>query len=114
MLIGTKISPSNTEPEELVAHYEASLGRLQTDYLDLYIVHWPLTAHPIQHFSRESIPTPSVPIASETLLCLCESGKIRYLGVSNFGVVRLSEALATGAPIVLNELPYSLLAANMC
>src|SRR5262245_52574244 len=50
VLLATKISPSHTAPEALVRHCEASLCRLQTDYIDLYMVHWPITAHSIRHF----------------------------------------------------------------
>ncbi len=109
-LIGSKISPSNTAPAQLVEHCEASLRRLKTDYLDLYMVHWPITAHSIAHFATGHAPTPSVAAAFQTLARLQQSGKIRFIGVSNFGVAKLSEALATGVEIVINELPYSLLA----
>ncbi|MGD0743735.1 MAG: aldo/keto reductase [Verrucomicrobiota bacterium] len=109
VLIGTKISPSNVEPKTLVEHCDASLRRLQTDHVDLYMVHWPITAHSIKHFTTEAIPTPSVSDAFATLMRLRKAGKIRHIGVSNFGVAKLSEALATGAEIVINELPYSLL-----
>ncbi len=51
LVICTKISPSNTEPRKLAEHCEASLRRLQTDYIDLYLVHWPITAHSIEHFT---------------------------------------------------------------
>jgi aryl-alcohol dehydrogenase-like predicted oxidoreductase len=36
-------------------------------------------------------------------------GKIRHIGVSNFGVTKITEAFATGIEIAINELPYSLL-----
>ncbi|MGO8764386.1 MAG: aldo/keto reductase [Limisphaerales bacterium] len=109
ILIGSKISPSNTESKKLVEHCEASLRRLQTDYIDLYMVHWPITAHSIVHFTTESMPTPPVTEAFATLKELRAQGKIRHIGVSNFGVEKLDEAMATGAEIVANELPYSLL-----
>ncbi|HVU08548.1 MAG TPA: aldo/keto reductase [Verrucomicrobiae bacterium] len=109
VLIGTKVSPSNVEPRNLVKHCEASLRRLQTNYIDLYMVHWPITAHSIKHFTSEKIPVPSVLDAFGALEFLRQSGKIRYIGVSNFGVEKLSETLATGVEIVVNELPYSLL-----
>ena len=109
VLIGTKINPSNTEPQTLVAHCEASLQRLRTDYVDLYMVHWPITPHSIRHFTTEPMAAPSVTEAFATLRQLQRAGKIRYLGVSNFGPAKLDEALATGAEIVINELPYSLL-----
>jgi aryl-alcohol dehydrogenase-like predicted oxidoreductase len=82
---------------------------LRTDYIDLYMVHWPITRHSIRHFTSEDLPTPSAPDAFETLTRLKDTGKIRCLGVSNFGRSKLEEALSTGAEIVINELPYSLL-----
>ncbi len=109
VLIGTKISPSNTQPDKLKEHCDASLRRLRTDYVDLYMVHWPITPHSIRHFTSEKIPTPRVQDAFDTLMSLKQAGKVRYIGVSNFGPVKLEEAMATGAEIVINELPYSLL-----
>jgi aryl-alcohol dehydrogenase-like predicted oxidoreductase len=109
VLIGTKISPSHTRPDQVVAHCDASLQRLQTDYIDLYIVHWPITAHSIRHFTKEPIATPGVSEAFAALGALQKAGKIRHLGVSNFGAEKLSEALALGARIAINELPFSLL-----
>jgi myo-inositol catabolism protein IolS len=109
VIVCTKISPSNTAPATLAAHCEASLRRLELDYVDLYMVHWPITAHSIAHFSADSSEVPSVAGAFATLRRLQRDGKIRHIGVSNFGPTQLAEALATGAPIAVNELPYSLL-----
>jgi len=110
VIVGSKISPSNTQPRTLVEHCEASLRRLQLDCLDLYMVHWPITPHSIRHFTAEPIPTPSVMEAFDTLVRLRKTGKIRHIGVSNFGRARLDESMSTGAEIVVNQLPYSLLA----
>jgi aryl-alcohol dehydrogenase-like predicted oxidoreductase len=110
VIIGTKISPSNTQPQTLVEHCEASLRRLRTTYIDLYMVHWPITPHSIGHFTSQPMATPSVQDAFATLLRLQQQGKIRHIGVSNFGREKLDEALATGVQIAANELPYSLLA----
>ena len=109
VILGTKISPSNTAPTTLREHCDASLRRLRTDYVDLYMVHWPITPHSIRHFTTASPPTPSVPEAFHALMRLKGAGKVRHIGVSNFGAGKLDEALATGAEIVVNELPYSLL-----
>lgn len=109
VLICTKISPSNCEPKTLVQHCEASLRRLQTDYLDIYMVHWPITPHSIRHFTTDNIPTPSVPEAFATLKRLQDTGMIRHIGVSNFGPAKLTEAIDLGVEIAINELPYSLL-----
>lgn len=61
---------------------EASLKRLQTDYIDLYQMH---------------VPDPDTPI-QETLSALDDlvrSGKVRYIGCSNFAAWQLCEALWT-------------------
>jgi aryl-alcohol dehydrogenase-like predicted oxidoreductase len=110
VIVGSKISPCNAQPQTLAAHCEATLRRLQLDYLDLYMVHWPVTPHSIRHFTTEAIPTPSVTDAFDTLVRLQKEGKIRHIGVSNFGRARLDEAMSTGAEFVVNQLPYSLLA----
>ena len=96
LLIGTKISPSNTEPRRLIEHCEASLRRLQTDYIDLYMVHWPITPHSIRHFTTEAIATPSVTEAFATLMRLQRAGKIRHIGVSNFGRAQVGRGAGDG------------------
>jgi aryl-alcohol dehydrogenase-like predicted oxidoreductase len=95
-VISTKISPNNTAPEVLREHCEASLKRLQTEYIDIYYVHWPITQH-------------SVEDAFATLSDLKQAGKIRSISVSNFGILQLTEALATGAQIDLNQICYNLI-----
>lgn len=111
-IIGSKISPSNCHPGALREHCDASLGRLRTDYIDLYMVHWPIHPHSIRHFTDDEAiikNPPAVEDAFETLTKLREEGKIRHIGVSNFGVDRLKEAQAICPDIVVDELPYSLL-----
>ncbi|PKJ04198.1 NADP(H)-dependent aldo-keto reductase, partial [Escherichia coli] len=95
-----------------------SLKRLQTDYLDLYQVHWP--QRPTNCFGKLGYSwTDSAPAVSllDTLDALTEyqrAGKIRYIGVSNetaFGVMRyLHLADKHDLPrIVTIQNPYSLL-----
>lgn len=95
-IIGSKIGPQNTEPSVLRAHCEASLRRLRTDRIDLYMIHWPITDH-------------STVDAFATLEDLRSEGKIRAIGVSNFGVEQLREALDTGVRFDSNQLCYNLL-----
>ncbi|CBA33381.1 NADP(H)-dependent aldo-keto reductase [Cronobacter turicensis] len=97
---------------------DASLKRLQTDYLDLYQVHWP--QRPTNCFGKLGYTwSDSAPVVTllETLEALAEfqrAGKIRYIGVSNetaFGVMRyLHLADKHDLPrIVTIQNPYSLL-----
>ena len=87
MIVVTKVgSPMGKDKEGLSARYieeavEASLRRLQTDVIDLYLSHWPDMATPF----------------SETLGAyqrLMEEGKIRWCGASNLTVTLLEEAIA--------------------
>lgn len=97
---------------------EASLKRLQTDYIDLYQVHWP--ERKTNYFGRlgyEHEPqSDGVPI-EETLVALADqvtAGKVRVIGVSNetpWGVMHyLQVAERLGLPrIVSVQNPYNLL-----
>ncbi len=111
-LVVSKISPHNTSPALLRAHCEASLARLGSDWIDLYLVHWPINPSSLRHFTSDEAllrQPPSVPEAFATLADLRREGKIRAFGVSNFGVEQLAEAHAAGADLAANELPYNLL-----
>ncbi|MFP5358387.1 MAG: NADP(H)-dependent aldo-keto reductase [Gammaproteobacteria bacterium] len=101
----------------ILAACEASLRRLQTDYIDLYQVHWPERG--TNYFGRlgyQHEDEAATPIA-ETLAALAElqqAGKVRHIGISNetpWGVaeyLRLSRAL--GLPrVACIQNPYSLL-----
>lgn len=110
LLVGTKVSPSNCFKETLIEHCEASLKRLRTDYIDIYMVHWPLNPHSIRHFTGNKHVIENPPEISETidtLQILKQQGKIRNFGVSNFSPQRLIELPLE--EISVNELPYNLL-----
>ena len=112
LVIGTKVSPSNCYGEALLKHCELSLRRLGLDYIDIYMIHWPIHPHSIRHFSKDeaiSSNPPTVDEAFAALALLKQQGKIRQIGVSNFGPARLEEALRICPDIVVNQLAYSLL-----
>jgi aryl-alcohol dehydrogenase-like predicted oxidoreductase len=52
---------------------------------------------------------PSTKLAFEQLIQLQKEGKVKHIGVSNFGVTQLKEAMATGAKISVNQLCYNLI-----
>ena len=109
VVVGTKVSPAHVQADDLPRRCEASLRRLGTDYIDLYMVHWPITPHSIRHFDRQTEVCPAVDEAFAALSRLQEQGKVRHLGVSNFGRSRLKEALGHCPNLAANELPYNLL-----
>ncbi len=111
-VVGTKLSPSNAYPDKIIAHCNASLKRLGTDYIDLYMLHWPIHSNSIRHFTDDEEIINNPPLVDDvfaTLIQLREQGKVRCLGVSNFAPNRLAEARGCFDQIVANELPYSLL-----
>ncbi len=84
----------------IIQQVEASLRRLQTDYIDLYYMHG---------------PDPLTPIAESLRVFdeLVTSGKVRYIGVSNFKAWQLMKALAVSdahgyARFVAAQYQYSL------
>ncbi len=95
VLIATKVSPSNCAPEKLRRSCEASLGRLGTDVIDLYQIHWPFRDVPVAEIRAE-------------LQRLHEEGKIRAAGVSNFGPGDLEAWMAHGS-CASNQVGYNLL-----
>lgn len=109
IIVGTKINPSNCYTETLIKHCHGSLKRLRTDYIDLYMIHWPIHPHSIRHFTDDIHVIenpPEIHEAFETLMKLREQGKIRYIGVSNFSSNRLKDLPLE--EVVVNELPYNL------
>ena len=84
----------NSSREALTKGLEDSLTRLGTDYLDLYLIHWPDVARPF-----------SEPM--EAFADFREEGKIRYGGVSNFSPQQMRESMDT-FPIVCNQVGYHL------
>lgn len=94
-IIATKVSESHMQPADLRRACEDSLQRLQTDYIDVYYLHWP---------SRE-IPFESTLAEMNRLK---EEGKIRYVGCSNFGKQDLEKLLAL-QHVEVNQLAYNLL-----
>ena len=94
-VIATKVMASRLDPQELQAALEGSLRRLQTDYVEVYFIHWPNPDFPIG-------PT------MEALERLRADGRIRAIGVSNFGPEEMDRAREYGTIDVLQP-PYNML-----
>ena len=92
----SKVLPQNASRSGTIAACEASLKRLATDRIDLYLLHWR-----------------GGPALSETLagfLALQEAGKIRHWGVSNFDAGDMAELdqLPSGGAVASNQVLYNL------
>jgi diketogulonate reductase-like aldo/keto reductase len=76
VILSSKFSPHNNSYSKVLKSLDNSLKRLNTDYLDIYQLHW---------------PNPSVPIEEtiEALNLLKTNGKIRYIGFGNLTLAEL-------------------------
>ena len=94
LFVTTKVTEENAREADFLRSAETSLKALGLDYVDLLLVHW---------------PNPNVPRA-ETLGALAKakrSGMARHIGVSNFTLAMLDEAVALCAePLVTNQVEY--------
>lgn len=78
IIITTKFLPITIRPSSVVKALNNSLKRLQTDYVDIYLIHWPtpwLIGRVLNHMER-----------------MVDEGLIRYIGISNFNLRRLQNA----------------------
>lgn len=81
--------------EKVMKECEDSLRRLQTDYIDLYQIHWPDNTTPISE-------------TFEAVQRLIEQGKVRAAGVCNYDVEKVAQAQET-IQLASNQVPYSMI-----
>ncbi len=98
LFLATKVSPRHFRHAHVMTSAEASLRQLNTDYIDLYQLHWP----------NYTIPIDETVGAMEQLV---DSGKVRFIGVSNFHVrdLRNAQKAMTRHKIVANQVRYNLI-----
>jgi diketogulonate reductase-like aldo/keto reductase len=97
VFLATKITPRHFRRRDVIRSAEQSLRRLRTDYIDLYQLHWP----------NYSVPIAETMAAMEELVV---SGKVRFIGVSNFSANEIEKAQASmsKSKIVSNQVRYNL------
>lgn len=102
-IVATKVALDWTEDGEVFRNgtrariekeIEDSLRRLQTDYIDIYQVHWPDPLTPIEE-------------TAATMKALLDAGKIRAIGVSNYSVEQM-DAFRAVAPLHTSQPPFNL------
>ncbi|WP_277587528.1 aldo/keto reductase [Psychrobacillus antarcticus] len=93
LFITSKVWNSELGYEETIAAYEESLAKLGLEYLDLYLIHWPVEG--------------KYKAAWKALETLYKEGRVKAIGVSNFQIHHLEE-LMTDAEInpMINQVEY--------
>ena len=97
VIIGTKFSSKHNSYDDILRAAEGSLRRLQTDYIDLYQLHWP----------NPSLPLEETMAAMERLV---REGKVRCIGIGNLYLRELQEARSalTSERVVSLQTEYNL------
>jgi diketogulonate reductase-like aldo/keto reductase len=94
VFITTKVGPENLSARDLARSTAESIARLGVDHVDLLLIHWPNPRVPL----KETIPA---------LNKMKSEGYARHIGVSNFTVALLGEAVALSqAPLVCNQIEF--------
>ena len=94
LFLTSKVLPSNLNYESVIESCEASLDRLGTEYLDLYLIHWPNPAISL----RETL---------HAMERLHDQEKVRNVGVSNFTAYQLSAAQhISDISIAVNQIEF--------
>jgi aryl-alcohol dehydrogenase-like predicted oxidoreductase len=84
----------NASKSRMVQEVEDSLRRLQTDFIDIYQVHWP-------------DPNTAIDETAGAMAALYRAGKIRAIGASNFSPSEM-DAFRAAAPLHVVQPPYNL------
>lgn len=94
VFLTSKVLPSHLHYEQVLDSLSASLDRLGTDYLDLYLIHWPN-------------PTISLRDTIRALERAYEQGMVCNIGVSNFTVYQLRFARKIAeVPLAVNQIEF--------
>lgn len=103
IFITSKLAPANQGAAKARQSVEESLSKLKTEYLDLFIIHWPGSSNKSDSPENSKLRKESW----EALETLYKEGKLHAIGVSNYNIVHLNELLghATVLP-ALNQVEY--------
>jgi len=113
--VTSKLWNDSHAPEDVRPALQTSLEKLQLDYLDLYLIHWPVVLRHGTELPRgpqDFLPLSEVPLEStwEAMSNVSEQGLARQVGVSNFSKRKIERVIdATGQTPALNQVelhPY--------
>jgi len=93
IFLTTKAHWEHLKPKEVISRFDESINKLKTDYVDLFLIHWP---------SPHGVPMKET---LDAMLELKDKGQVKHIGVSNFTPEQMEEAL-THTEIFCNQVEY--------
>ncbi len=100
LFITSKLWNTERGYEKTKAAFEQTLKELDTDYLDLYLIHWPANAKQFDNWEEINMET------WKAMTELYQAGKIKAIGVSNFKTHHLEALVAAEVKPMVNQIEY--------
>jgi alcohol dehydrogenase (NADP+) len=102
LFITSKLWNDRHGRDRVAGGIEKSLRDLRLEYLDLYLIHWPVAFRPVTSMSQmgdELISLEEIPLAETWagMEAILAAGKTRHIGVSNFSIQKLDALIASAA-----------------